>query len=226
MARAIEYSAESLLDRLSILEVAQFKYAGSQAIKRFGFEAKQHHGLQMAGRFENPVNYTLSSVRYEAKDLEVILSINPDGPKGNAPATYIFPADKGTSENTAYVTRFARGLRKAGITTKFPVPYTRGRGVRVNRYGNMTGGQYQQVLSALRNNNPQYFSVPDNRSPRPSGLPSGIYMRTSRGPNMLFGYQNRVPSVRQNYDFEGITRRLADQRLPKLLRQELTRALR
>ena len=44
--------------------------------------------------------------------------------------------------------------------------------------------------------------------------------------NILFGYLSAPPSVRQAYDFEQITRRYAEQQLPKLLREELSKALR
>lgn len=228
MARVIEYDAEALLGRLSILDAAQFTYAGGQAVKRFGYDAKQHHSLQMAGRFENPVPYTINSPRYEATGLEVRLYLNPDGPKGNAPATYIYPADRGSDDSTAYTTRFGKGLRKLGITSLFPVPYTYGRAVRRNAYGNMTPGQYQQTLAGLARNDGTYFSVPDNRSSRaPRGnLPRGIYQRKGRSVAMLFGYRDSAPSVRQPYAFEDITRRLAQQHLPKLLREELRKALR
>ena len=228
MARIIDYDVEARLGRLSILDAAQFTYAGGQAVKRFGYAAKQHHSLQMAGRFENPVPFTINSPRYEANGLEVRLYLNPDGPKGNAPATYIYPADRGSDSNTAYPTRFARGLSRLGVTNLFPVPYTYGRAVRRNTYGNMTPGQYQETLAGLARNDGTYFSVPDNRSSRPlrGNLPRGIYQRKGRTVSMLFGYRDSAPSIRQPYAFEDITRRLAQQQLPKLLREELSKARR
>lgn len=228
MARLIEFDAERLIGRLSILQASQFKYAGTQTVRRFGYIAREHHALQMAGRFENPVPYTIASPRYLAEGLQVTLSLNPDGPKGNAPAEYIYPADKGSSSSTAYVSRFGRGLRKLGITSLFPVPYIQGRGVRRNAYGNMSSGQYQQVLAGLIRRDGSYFSVPDNRSSRatPISLPRGIYQRKGNTLNMLFGYLDIPPQVRQPYAFEDITRRLAEQQLPKLLREELDKALR
>jgi hypothetical protein len=98
--------------------------------------------------------------------------------------------------------------------------------VRRNAAGNMTPGQYSQVLAGLKKRPSVYFSVPDRRNPRPSTLPPGIYQRTSKGVNMLFGYLPSTPSVRQAYDFAGITIRLTQQRLPKLLGEELAKALR
>lgn len=228
MARLIEFDAERLIGRLTILQASQFRYAGSRAVRRFGFIAREHHALQMAGRFENPVPYTLSSPRYEANGLEVRLYLNPDGGKGNAPAEYIYPADRGSGSNTAYVTRFARGLSKIGVTSLFPVPFMPGRGVRRNAYGNMSSGQYQEVLAGLKRNDGTFFSIPDDRSSRSprQGLRRGIYQRKANSLNLLFTYSNSVPTIRQPYAFEHITRRLADQQLPKLLNEELSKALR
>jgi hypothetical protein len=226
MARTIEFETERIFRRLNVLEGTQIKYAGGQALKRLGYELKHHNEMQMAGRFENPVPYTLSSVGYEANGLELRLYLNKDGSKGNAPATYIYPTDRGSDSSLAYRTRFARGIEKLGITSLFPVPYLGGRGVRRNAAGNMTPGQYSQVLAGLKKRPSVYFSVPDRRNPRSSTLPPGIYQRTSKGVNMLFGYRPSTPSVRQAYDFTGITIRLTQQRLPKLLGEELAKALR
>lgn len=227
MARTIEFDVERVFRRLSALEGPQIKYAGGQAMKRLGFGLKQHHSLQMAGRFENPVPFTLNSPRYEADGLDLRIYISRDGAKGQDPARYIYPTDA-AGDNTAYLSRFGRALRRENISTFFPVPYTQGRGVRRNTYGNMTPGQYTQVLAGLRRDDGTFFSVPDNRRPttRPTTLRPGIYQRKGRGLNMLFGYLSSPPQVRQTYDFESITRRYASQQLPKLLGEELRKALR
>ena len=123
MATQITYDAERIIGRLGILEKANFNYAGGQAMKRLGFGLRQHHGLQMAGRFENPVAFTLASPRYEADGPQVRRYLNPDGPKGTAPATYIYPTDAGDGgSKPAYLTRFGSALRKLNVTNQFPSP--------------------------------------------------------------------------------------------------------
>ena len=228
MAKLIEFDVQRLLGRLNALEGSQIKYAGGQAMKRLGFGLREHHGLQMAGRFENPVPFTTNSPRYEADGLDLRVYISKDGAKGQDPARYLYPTDRG-NDATAYTTRFGRALSKEGISTLFPVPYIGGRGVRTNAQGNMQPGQYQEVLAGLKRRPSIYFSVPDNRSSRatPTHLEPGIYKRLPArgGYQMLFGYLSKPPQVRQAYDFEGITRRYAQQQLPKLLRQELSKAL-
>jgi hypothetical protein len=225
----ITFDAERTIGRLSILEKANFNYAAGQTVKRLGFGLKQHHGLQMAGRFANPVPFTLASPRYEANGLQVRLYLNPDGPKGTAPATYIYPTDAGDGGGKpAYLTRFGSALRKLNVTNQFPIPNIGGSGVRTNAYGNMTPGQYQATLAGLKRQDGTYFSVPDNRrtSTRATTLKPGIYQRRGRDLSRLFGYLPTPPTVRTTYDFLGITTRYADQQVPKLLREELAKVLR
>lgn len=230
MARTIEFDVERLLGRLNILEGTQVKYAAKRALQRFGFEAQQHLGLQMAGRFENPVSYTLNSPRYDRNITEepgavsLRLFINPDGSKGTAPATYLYPTDAGSSDHTAYTTRFGKGLSKLGITNKFPVPYTYGSQVRTNKYGNMLPSQYSAILKALQGDKSSIFALPNGST---SGrLPPGIYQRKGRTSYLLIALRDKAPQVRTAFNFYGISQRLAQQRLPLLLRQELSKALR
>ena len=230
MARTIEFDVERLLGRLSILEGTQVKYAAKRALQRFGFEAQQHLGLQMAGRFENPVSYTLNAPRYDNNIVEepgavsLRLFINPDGSKGTAPATYLYPTDAGSSDHTAYTTRFGKGLSKLGITNKFPVPYVNGRQVRTNKYGNMLPSQYSATLKALQGDKSSIFALPNGST---GGLlPPGIYQRKGRTAYLLFALLDEPPQVRTAFNFYGISQRLAQQRLPLLLRQELSKALR
>jgi hypothetical protein len=230
MARTIEFDVERLLGRLNVLEGTQIKYASSRALQRFGFEAQQHLGLQMAGRFENPVSYTLNSPRYDRNIIQepgavsLRLFINPDGSKGTAPATYIYPTDAGSSDHTAYTTRFGKGLRKLGITNKFPVPYVGGKEVRTNKYGNMMPSQYQSVLRGLQADKSTIIALPNGSS---GGLlPPGIYQRRGRTAYLLFALLDRPPQVRTAFNFYGVSQRLAQQRLPVLLREELSKALR
>ena len=230
MERLIEFDVERIFRKLSLLEGTQIRYASKRTLTRFGYEAREHLGLQMAGRFENPVSYTLSSPRYDNKLIEekdsvaVRLYINPDSDKGNAPASYIYPTDKGSASHEAYLTRFARGINKIGVTDKFPVPYVGGSMVRRNKYGNMLPSQYQQVLRGLQQKGGTIIALPNGSTG--GRLPPGIYQRKGRTSYLLFALLDRPPSVRVTYDFYGITQRLAEQRIPKLLSEELRKALR
>lgn len=236
MAKAIEFDVERLLGRLNILEGTQVRYASRRALTRWRDDARIHLALQMAFRFDKPVSRTLSSALYDRQLIEepnsiaVRLFINPDTNKGNAPASYIRPTDRGSGDATAYATKFGVGLRKTGITSKFPVPYTEGQQVQRNRYGNMMPSQYNAVLQGLQRSGSGIFALPNGS---PGGrLPQGIYTRVrkdkrwQRTAYLLFALYDEAPSVDQRFDFEGITRFYAQRQLPKLLREELAKALR
>ena len=71
------------------------------------------------------------------------------------------------------------------------------------------------------------FRLPASRtSKRPTTLKPGIYQRRGRSLFRLFGYLPAPPTVRPTYNFGSITRRYAEQQLPKLLREELAKELR
>lgn len=228
MAKAIEFDVERLIGKLNILEGTQVRYASKRALTRMAYGASQHLNLQMAGRFDNPVSRTLSSALYDRQLIEepnsiaVRLFINPDTDKGNAPASYLRPTDRSSGDATAYATKFGVGLRKTGITSKFPVPYTEGQLVRRNRYGNMQPAQYASTLRALQAPGSAIFALPDGKGK----LPPGIYQRRGRTSYLLFSLLDSAPRVSQRFDFEAISRAYAQQQLPKLLREELAKALR
>lgn len=236
MAKLIEFDVERLIGKLNILEGTQVRYASKRALERWAFGAQVHLGLQMADRFDNPVPRTLGSARYDRRLIEepgsiaVRLYIDPRTNKGNAPASYIRPTDRSSGDATAYATKFGIGLQKVGITRKFPVPYKSGMQVVRTPLGNMEPYQYHATLQKLQRPGSGVFALPNGS---PAGLlPPGIYTRVKkdrrwdRTAYLLFDLRDNTPSVAQRFDFEGISRAYAQQQLPKLLREELTKALR
>ena len=93
--------------------------------------------------------------------LEAKIFIRDEAPKGNAPAKYLLPQIYGGKH---YPTRFQGALlntvvefgggrrSQVGQRGKMMVPNLRSEKTRLNQYGNMTPGQYTQILSALRGN--------------------------------------------------------------------------
>lgn len=236
MAKLVEFDVERLIGRLNILEGTQVRYASRRALTRWGNDARKHISRHMAQNFDKPVPYTLINPFYDKQLIEepnsiaVRLFIEPSTNKGNAPASYLRPTDRSSGDATAYDTKFGVGLRKTGITSKFPVPYTYGQQVRRNRYGNMLPSQYDATLKGLQRSGSGIFALPNGS---PGGrLPQGIYTRVrkdgkwQRTAYLLFALYDDAPSVDQRFDFYGLSRAYAQQQLPKLLREELTKALR
>lgn len=244
MASSIEFDVESLLGQLNAVQATQIKYAGTQAMKRLGYELKQELSQYMAKTFRDPVPFTLSSPRYKANGLETEISISRTGPKGQDPGRYLYPVstEDGAGAKPAYITRFTKALWANGIASRdrYALPWIGSRAVPTNDYGNVPNTFYQSVLAGLKRYgvpkkggpNPGFriFSVPDNRfspqSPRIAHLKPGIYRAKGKQLDYLFSYATEHPTVTTNFDFSGFTFRRAEQLLPTLLSQELEKAMR
>jgi hypothetical protein len=242
MARSIEFDAERLIGQLNVLQKVQLPYAGNQALKELGFKMRGELAQYMADVFDNPVPFTLRSPRYAVDGLTLTVRISTDGAKGQDPARYLYPVstEDGRGGKPAYITRFTKAVRGMGVvdSSYYAIPYLQGRGVRKNAYGNMTPGQYQQVLAGLKAENGRtggkrgsswrYFSVPDQRGSgrgRGGNLKPGIYRAKSNDLQMLFGYARKHPTVPAVFDFAGTVERKSQELLPSLLSKALARAL-
>jgi hypothetical protein len=244
VANSIEFDVEALIGQLSAVQATQIKYAGTQAMKRLGYELKQELSQHMAKTFRNPVPYTLLSPKYDAEGLQVRLYISRIGPKGQDPARYLYPVstEDGAGTKPAYITRFTKALWAKGIVDRsyFAVPWLDGRAVPINDYGNVPNTFYSAVLQGLnrfgmpkksdRKSYDKFFSVPDRRTGpavrRMSSFKPGIYRAKGSQVDFLFGYARRNPIVRTNFDFSGFAFRRAEEILPTLLSQELEKAMR
>jgi len=236
MARTIEFQADRLIKRIDALRGAQLPFAGNRALRQLGFQLRGELQREMRDKFKNPVPFTINSPRYSVDGLELTVSISKDGPKGQDPARYLYPV---TGGGPAYITRFTRAIRAIGVVDAeyYAIPFLNGRGVRKNTYGNMSPGQYQQVLSALKSDTSRgsgkqgskwrYFSVPDQRSAKPSTgrLKPGIYRAKSNDLQLLFTYARKHPNVPPLFDFEGVVERRSRKIFPSILSKALDDAL-
>lgn len=243
---AITFDAEKLIGRLNILESAQFQYAGSQAMKRLGFELRSELGRNMTASFNRSAPFTINSPYYRHDGgLSVSIGISAQGDdKGQSPASYLYPLTPNAESRAALTTRFTKGLRKKGIIDDktwalnwLPDPGT------PTRNGSTDPGLLQALMTALGQSGGRlanrrskyaqggvrYFSVPDLRSGKQNKhLAPGIYrVKSGERPTRLMGYlQNREPVVPIKFRFEDIVRERSQALLPGILRSELARALR
>jgi len=110
-----------------------------------------------------PTPFTLNSFKYDKgkiEDKRVVgrAYVRDDAPGGNAPSRYLNPQIRG---GPAYQTRFSRRLMHHTAVTQIDGRRTTAqqpgtmlspsasKKVRRNRYGNMSQGQYTQILTAL-----------------------------------------------------------------------------
>jgi len=236
MARTIEFDAEALIGKLDVLQKVQLPFAGNRALRQLGSQLRVELQREMRDKFENPVPFTINSPRTPVDGLVLTVLISKNGPKGQDPARYLYPV---TGGGPAYITRFNRAIRAIGVVdpSYYAIPFLKGRGVRKNKYGNMSVGQYQQVLSALKSDARRgsgregskwrYFSVPDLRSAKPNTgrLKPGIYRAKSNDLELLFTNARKHPNVPPLFDFAGVVERRSREIFPSILSKALDDAL-
>jgi hypothetical protein len=164
----VTFNPEKMIKNLTIFEKKDLPSMSVIALNRALFDTRKD--IQNAARdiFRNPVPYTLNSFLYRKAKFaqpEALLFINESRAKGNAPASYLLPSILGSK---AYPTRFQGALLntvvmnaegrnvQASQRSRVMLPSLnrqngkKGRYVRTNKYGNMSPGQYTQILSSLR----------------------------------------------------------------------------
>jgi hypothetical protein len=160
----IEFKPEELIGKINELQRVQIPKAGSLALNKAVYAASQELKSQAKSIFSNPVPFTVNSFLYKkssTEQLEAKIFIRDDAPNGNAPAQYLLPQIYGGKH---YPTRFQGALLNTivqnatgrnvhvGQRGKIMIANLRSPKTRLNRYGNMTPGQYTQILSALKGN--------------------------------------------------------------------------
>jgi hypothetical protein len=160
----IEFDPSQIIGKITELQRVQIPRAGAIALNQAVFEGTQELKSQAKNVFSNPVPFTYNAFLYRKATpemLEAKIFIRDEAPKGNAPAKYLLPQIYGGKH---YPTRFQGALlntvvefgggrrSQVGQRGKMMVPNLRSEKTRLNQYGNMTPGQYTQILSALRVN--------------------------------------------------------------------------
>jgi hypothetical protein len=154
----ITFDPSQLIGKITELQKVQIPRAGAIALNKAIFEGSQELKRQSISRFNQPVPLTQNAFLYKKateQTLEGRLFVRDDVPKGNSPSRYLAPQIFG---GLHYRTRFQRAL---GYTpnpednspilapNRVMIP-TGSPAVRRNQYGNMSPGQYTQILSSVR----------------------------------------------------------------------------
>jgi hypothetical protein len=159
----VEFDPKVLIGSMNDLIKVQLPKAAKTSLNQALFETRKRLQDEAKMIFDNPVPFTIRSFLYDRPvqadgDLKARVFVRDDGPKGNAPSRYLDPQIRG---GPAYVTRFQRSLLSTivrqidGRTTQAAqrgtlLRPTRSEKVRRNKYGNMSPGQYNQILSAIK----------------------------------------------------------------------------
>ena len=151
MANTVVFDVNPMIKRLDAFKAVQVPFATSLAINNLAKQAKSDLQDEMRKKFKNPVPYTLNSIYIKSStkdDLYAEVGLKEFAGKGNAAADYLLPQITG---GPAYATRFQKGLRAKGILApnEFARP-TQSDYLRFNKHGNVSPGQYAQILFSLQ----------------------------------------------------------------------------
>lgn len=252
MAGTVSLDINPLIKRLDALKLVQVPFAASLALNAVAKDVKEAEREEMKRVFDNPVPFTLNSVKIKKystkKDLSVRLEISDDGAKGNAPADYLLPVIKG---GNAYATRFQKSLRAKGVLRagQFAIP-TQSDFLKTNKYGNVRPSMYSDILSdqqayrsarssgdlsvkqiikAGRRSKYRMISTQLSESMKYGGLQPGIYFNSPKAYEnneaLLFSISNSPPVVPLKFKFQEVGKVAANKNLNKRFGQALGKAI-
>jgi hypothetical protein len=112
---------------------------------------------EMKDVFDRPTRYTLNSTYIQPatkQKLVAVVGIKEEASEGTPPVKFLRPEIAGGGRR---LKKFERALRSVGVLPNgyIAVP---GSGARLDRYGNMSRGEINQILSYFRTNTSEGFS--------------------------------------------------------------------
>ncbi len=162
-----------------------------------------------------------------------------DAPAGTSGGKYLRPVAEGGSRD---LKRSESALRKQGL---LPMGYVLvpGEDAQLDQYGNVPGGVYTQMLSALKAFQQGTFGYVQNRSAKSAArkglslrewfvikpgsvnrLAPGVYQRYGHSRKLIFAMV-KDPHYNVIFPFEGITKRAAIERMPIQFELAVAKAL-
>lgn len=267
MSNVIQFDAASLAGKIDLIQEVQLPYAARVALNNTVFHVQQYLKDWMADGFNQPVPLTVNSARYTKAKLDknnpnafvAEVYINDWVAKGNSPSRYLKPQITG---GLIYRTRFQKAMQVAPYQNRFPgetgirstgqqilapnrafVP-TNGKAVRRNKYGNMTPGQYTQILSAMNHDgvkmvgNSFYLYYDPIRDAKFASEMNGLERRLDqRGAGIYLVQRQRrglktqkvladvpTPSVKRKFPLDMLTEAKANEIFPREFRNVFAEA--
>jgi hypothetical protein len=112
---------------------------------------------EMKDVFDRPTRYTLNSTYIQPatkQKLSALVAIKDEASEGTPPVKFLLPEIKGGGRR---LKKFERALRSVGVLPNgyIAVP---GTGASIDRFGNMSRGEINQILSYFRTNTSEGFS--------------------------------------------------------------------
>lgn len=232
----IKRSGESIADVIASVRDVPARivpYAASTALTRTAqHAAKIELPAEMRKAFDNPVAYTLNSLRIEpaTKDTLSARVMVKTSAAGVAPENFLFPEVEGGGRKHKGL---EAGLRYAGVLRagQFAMP---GKGTSLDANGNVKGADVRTILSALSGIRGGVGAKGQREgrgkklanslfSGKPNGgtRPDGIWRREGKRLRALFVFTDQAPVYSKRLDFSGVVQRVALERF----RPEFDKAL-
>jgi len=240
-----------LIGELNALQKSQLRYATTRALNDYVFSTRKIIKDEInSGKIDRPVPFTQNAGKYEQVTgesagsdyvLRAVVKLTDQAPGGNRPDEYLFPVSSDPGAGGAYRMRFTRALNrnnKPGYFTQAKSASSNPK-ARIDAYGNISKGQYQQALASVNGGNVSkrlsgsyaYFGF-DRSEKQKSAIPPGIYSVLTKGKagvkpkySLLFAALRNVPAVPEIFDFSGLIGRDFENRFPAMLDKHLGDAL-
>jgi hypothetical protein len=252
MEVSIEFDAEQIIGKLTELKRVQIPMAASIALNQTAFKIREELQNEARNKFKDPVPFTLNAFLYKKAtpdNLEAVVFIRDDAPKGNAPADYLAPHIYG---GLAYRTRFQKSMSRTPDPAKSAlggpilapnrllVPTQSPRGVSFNSRGRMSAGQYTQINSYIQNTDSTRTATTGRKTARAAGVryfymnqamvderrnlrnrKPGIFMvRGGRSPLMRVMSETGLPTYNAKFRFFELGTQTASTYFPQFLSKQ------
>jgi hypothetical protein len=248
----IEFNAEQIIGKLNELQKVQLPMAASIALNQTAFKIREELQNEARNKFNDPVPFTLNAFLYKKAtpdNLQAVVFIRDDAPKGNAPSDYLAPHIYG---GLAYRTRFQKSMSRTpdpavnamGAPILAPnrilVPTQSPRGVTFNSRGRMSAGQYTQINTYIQNTDSTRTAATGRKSARAAGVryfymnqamvderrnlrnrKPGVFMvRGGRSPLMRVMSETALPTFNAKFRFFDLGTQTATTYFPQFLSKQ------
>ena len=228
MGKYIDFDLKAIEKELDLIQKVHLPEAGRQALKSFGFEARELLQREMAAKYISATPFTLRSPYFKQNGLELTIGIS-DKANGVPPKSYLAPTDRtgGVARKELQPTSFAGALKHRYGFSEIPVPVQSSRAGRqfINARGNLRPRSIQSLLDSLSDQSgsaKNFFLITPRSGNR---LPAGIYRRNrSKDISLAFVLKDK-PTQSTVLDFHGVIEEAARTRLPALIQKKLDRIL-
>ena len=231
---AITHNIDDIIRDLSLIQRSHLPKAASQALRSFGFDARELLQKEMRDKYAAVTPFTERSPYFKVKSgmgrYELLLGIS-DKANGVPPRNYLGPTDRsrGGGKQEVQPTSFAGALRARYGIDQIPVPVRSSRaGAQfIDKRGNVKARKVQRLLDQLQNpgkGREDYFLIKPGQK---SHLSPAIYRRCrlkSANLSAVFTFASQV-TQRPTLNFEKTVLDAARRELPGLIQRKLDRLM-